>query len=213
MTETTSRDPSEMMMAAVDAALGSDRGGWDPLGTLAGGGQVSQASVAARAGGAPAGGLYLCGWQRVCCRTVLLQELCSALHASAPALLPHQHLSFLPPPWHHHPHTVTRPPHPLLPPLQALLEYKLVLMNKQDEVMVGLAHVPARRYSQGIKITTWVSWGQAGGCMGGGEAASRAARRWWGRPCCRAGEARRQQRGCCWLRLVQRTEILIFAPR
>ncbi len=38
--------------------------------------------------------------------------------------------------------------------MQALLEYKLVLMNKQDEVMVGLAHVPARRYSPGIKITT-----------------------------------------------------------
>lgn len=36
----------------------------------------------------------------------------------------------------------------------ALLEYKLVLMNKQEEVMVGLAHVPARRYSPGTKITT-----------------------------------------------------------
>ena len=41
-----------------------------------------------------------------------------------------------------------------LPVPQALLEYKLVLMNKQEEVMVGLAHVPNRRYSPGLKITT-----------------------------------------------------------
>lgn len=27
-------------------------------------------------------------------------------------------------------------------------------MNKQEDVMVGLAHVPHRRYSPGIKITT-----------------------------------------------------------
>lgn len=45
------------------------------------------------------------------------------------------------------------PPRPRSPP-QALLEYKLVLMNKQEDVMVGLAHVPHRRYSPGIKITT-----------------------------------------------------------
>eukprot|EP00887_Chlorella_sp_A99_P007742 scaffold20.g7742.t1 len=37
---------------------------------------------------------------------------------------------------------------------QALLEYKLVLMNKQDDVSLGLAHVPNRQYSQGLKITT-----------------------------------------------------------
>jgi hypothetical protein len=41
---------------------------------------------------------------------------------------------------------------------QALLEYKLVLMNKQEEVMVGLAHVPNRRYSPGLKITTVGEW-------------------------------------------------------
>ena len=42
--------------------------------------------------------------------------------------------------------------------LQALLEYKLVLMNKQEDVMVGLAHVPRRRYSPAIKITTVGEW-------------------------------------------------------
>lgn len=44
-------------------------------------------------------------------------------------------------------------------------------MNKQEEVMVGLAHVPRRRYSSGIRITTvgeclllgWhLGWGTAG---------------------------------------------------
>ena len=35
-----------------------------------------------------------------------------------------------------------------------MLDYKLVLMNKQEEVMVGLAHVPNRRYSSAIQIKT-----------------------------------------------------------
>lgn len=37
---------------------------------------------------------------------------------------------------------------------EALLEYKLVLMNKQDEVRMGLAHVPHRSYAGGIKVKT-----------------------------------------------------------
>lgn len=52
---------------------------------------------------------------------------------------------------------------------EAVLEYKLVLMNKQDEVALGLAHVPHRQYSQGLKITTvgeW--WGRCGGRAGPG---------------------------------------------
>lgn len=35
-----------------------------------------------------------------------------------------------------------------------MLDYKLVLMNKQEEVMVGLAHVPNRRYSSALQIKT-----------------------------------------------------------
>lgn len=59
------------------------------------------------------------------------------------------------------------PPPPRPPPKQTLLEYKLVLMNKQEEVMVGLAHVPRRRYSSGIRITTvgasyWAGLGGVG---------------------------------------------------
>ena len=53
---------------------------------------------------------------------------------------------------------------PPLTPLQALLEYKLVLMNKQEDVELGLAHVPQRRYSPGIKVTTVGAWGSAAGC-------------------------------------------------
>lgn len=37
---------------------------------------------------------------------------------------------------------------------QALLEYKLVLMNKQDELALGLAHVKKRRFSQPVPIKT-----------------------------------------------------------
>lgn len=37
---------------------------------------------------------------------------------------------------------------------QALIEYKLVLMNKQEEVRMGLAHVPHRAYAGGIKVKT-----------------------------------------------------------
>ena len=47
-----------------------------------------------------------------------------------------------------------------------------MLMNKQEEVMVGLAHVPHRRYSPGLKITTVGEWGgdapNAGGMCGWG---------------------------------------------
>jgi len=37
---------------------------------------------------------------------------------------------------------------------QAVLEYKLVLMNKQEELALGLAHVRKRRYSQPLNIKT-----------------------------------------------------------
>ena len=36
----------------------------------------------------------------------------------------------------------------------AILEYKLVLMNKQDELSLGLSHVRRRRYSQPVNIKT-----------------------------------------------------------
>jgi len=39
-----------------------------------------------------------------------------------------------------------------------VLDYKLVLMNKQEEEMVGLAHVPNRRYSSAIQIKTVGEW-------------------------------------------------------
>jgi hypothetical protein len=37
---------------------------------------------------------------------------------------------------------------------QSVLEYKLVLMNKQEEVRLGLAHVRRRRYAQPVPIKT-----------------------------------------------------------
>lgn len=35
-----------------------------------------------------------------------------------------------------------------------MLEYRLVLMNKQSKIKLGLSHVPHRHYSQGVPITT-----------------------------------------------------------
>lgn len=53
-----------------------------------------------------------------------------------------------------------------------VLDYKLVLMNKQEEVMVGLAHVPNRRYSSAIQIKTVGEWRRVGKRGGrGGERA------------------------------------------
>jgi len=47
---------------------------------------------------------------------------------------------------------------PIPPPSEtekhAVLEYKLVLMNKQEEMALGLAHVRHRRYAQPINIKT-----------------------------------------------------------
>lgn len=37
---------------------------------------------------------------------------------------------------------------------QTLLEYKLVFMNKQDELSIGLGHIQMRRYSQPVNIKT-----------------------------------------------------------
>ena len=61
------------------------------------------------------------------------------------------------------PHTSSNPVPASLPSLppsraaalpQALLEYRLVLMNKQKTIRLGLSHVPHRQYAQGIHITT-----------------------------------------------------------
>lgn len=56
------------------------------------------------------------------------------------------------------PSTLPRPPPTHQPPQSQeeclVLDYKLVLMNKQEEVMVGLAHVPNRRYSSALQIKT-----------------------------------------------------------
>lgn len=52
---------------------------------------------------------------------------------------------------------------------QAVLEYKLVLMNKQDSVRLGLAHAPSRQYGPSIQIKT------------AGEARAKGKKAWEGR--------------------------------
>ncbi len=50
---------------------------------------------------------------------------------------------------------------------QTLLEYRLVLMNNQNHIRLGLSHVPHRQYAPGVQITTVGKSGAGGACLGG----------------------------------------------